>query len=112
MRTTTITALAAGLLLVTLTGCDAEEFDKQGAAVMCEEFVSKSLKAPGSADFSGVSDTTIETLSDAKPWKYKVNAFVDSQNGFGAKIRTDYVCTISTKDHDTWTLDDLDTSER
>lgn len=110
MRTRTIAATAA-VLFATLTACgdsgDSKPLD-QGAAVMCEGFVKKKLKSPGSAKFSGVTDTKIKTLSDKKPWKYKVTAYVDSENDFGALIRNGYNCTISTKDNDTWTLNKLD----
>lgn len=108
MRTRHLAATAA-LLMATLAACggDSTPLD-QSAAVMCEGFVEKRLKSPGSADFSGVTDTVITTLSDKKPWKYKVTAYVDSENSFGAKVRNDYVCTISTKDNKNWTLDDLD----
>jgi len=87
----------------------------ESAAVMCESFVKKNLKSPGTADFPGVTDTDYaktKTISDTRPWKYKVTGVVDSQNGFGATVRTDYACTVSTKDNDTWTLDDLDMTPR
>jgi hypothetical protein len=85
------------------------------AAVMCEEFVKKRLKSPSTARFPGVTDpeyakTTV--LNDSKPWKYKVAGVVDSQNGFGATVRLTYACTVSTKDSDTWTLDDMDMAQR
>jgi hypothetical protein len=106
-RHATTTAVSA-VLLLTATACGDPEPDTsdQMAAAMCQEFVKKRLKSPGSADFPSNTDTT--TVSDSKPWKYKVNAYVDSQNGFGAKVRNDYVCTISTKGDGNWTLNDLD----
>lgn len=87
----------------------------EGAAVMCERFVKKQLKSPGSADFPGPLDddyAKTKVLSDTKPWKYKVTGVVDSENSFGAKVRTNYVCTVSTKDADTWTLDDIGLTPR
>jgi hypothetical protein len=111
MRTRHITALAAATIaLPALTACGSSSSKPldQGAAVMCEEFVKERLKSPGSAKFSDVFDTKIKTLSDKKPWKYKVTGYVDSQNSFGASVRNNYVCTISTKDDKNWTLDDLD----
>ncbi|PPS89415.1 hypothetical protein [Streptomyces sp. MH60] len=103
-------AAAVGALLLA-TACDnVTKPSSQGAAVMCEEFIKKGdyLKSPGSAKFSGVSDTTIKTLRAKKPWKYRVSGWVDSQNSFGALVRNKYVCEISTKDADTWHLDVLD----
>lgn len=111
MRTRTTTMLTAALL-ATLTGCgtsDGKPLD-QAAAVMCEGFVKKRLKSPGSAQFPGVMDSDYaktKVLSDTKPWKYEVTGVVDSQNSFGAMLRNDYVCTVSTADNKTWNLDDL-----
>ncbi|MFI2367289.1 hypothetical protein [Streptomyces sp. NPDC018833] len=116
MRTRTITAgLAAALL--TLTACssgDGKPLDTS-AAVMCEDFVKQRLKSPGTAKFPGVTDgdyATTTVLSDTKPWKYKVVGVVDSQNGFGATVRSNYTCTVSTEDDDTWTLDDMQLTQR
>lgn len=106
-----ITALLVIVIAIAATSdsdTGSTEPSEQMAAVMCEGFVKKRLKSPGSAEFSGVTDTDITTVSDKKPWQYKVTAYVDSQNSFGAKIRNNYVCTISTKDNHNWTLDDLD----
>ncbi|MEW2635249.1 hypothetical protein AB0903_27295 [Streptomyces sp. NPDC048389] len=116
MRFRHTTALTAAALL-TLTACssgDGKPLDTS-AAVMCEDFVKQRLKSPGTAEFPGVMDseyakTTV--LSDTKPWKYKVVGVVDSQNGFGATVRSNYSCTVSTKDNDTWTLDDMDLTQR
>lgn len=104
--------LAAALATtVALTGCEGgtDEPSPQGAAVMCEEFIKedKRIKSPGSLKFSGVSETKIKTLSSKKPWKYEVRGWIDSQNDFGAYKRNRYVCTVSTKDNDTWKLGEL-----
>ncbi|MGW0938863.1 hypothetical protein [Streptomyces sp. NPDC002666] len=110
----TATAIAAGMLLTTACSSDGKPLD-ESAAVMCETFIKKRLKSPGTADFPGVaSDEYAKTavLHDTKPWKYKVTGVVDSQNGFGATVRSNYVCTVSTKDDDTWTLDDMQLTQR
>ncbi|MFD8648670.1 hypothetical protein [Streptomyces mirabilis] len=112
-RHTIAAALAAVCALVALTACDDgsgdanNEMNKQGAAVMCQSFVKKELKSPGTAKFSGVTETTIKVLATKKPWKYKVNAWVDSQNSFGGVVRNPYVCAVSAKNADTWRLDSL-----
>lgn len=113
----TTAAITAGLLLATLTACGSGDGKPLGesAAVMCEDFVKQRLKSPGTAEFPGVTDsdyakTTV--LSDTKPWKYKVTGVVDSQNGFGATVRSNYACTVSTKDDKTWTLDDMKLTQR
>ncbi|WP_432193795.1 hypothetical protein [Streptomyces sp. bgisy027] len=109
----TVSTLTAAMLL-TACSSDGKPLD-EAAAVMCEDFVKQRLKSPGSAEFPGVMDsdyakTTV--LSDTKPWKYKVAGVVDSQNGFGAKVRSEYVCTVSTKDDNTWTLEDMQMTQR
>lgn len=110
-----VATLSAAAVLLTLTACDASDSRPldQGAAVMCEEFIKKDgrLKAPGSAEFSGVSDTKIKVISDKKPWRYLVTGYVDSQNSFGAMLRNNYSCDISTKDNSNWTLGRLDFTE-
>lgn len=116
MRTRSIAATVTALLTATLVACSGSgEPLSESAAVMCEQFVKKNLKSAGSAEFPGVTDADYAkttTLSNAKPWKYKVTGVVDSDNSFGASVRSDYVCTVSTKDNDTWTLDDLDLTPR
>lgn len=116
-RTTAIVtaaAITAGLFLVTACSSDGTPLG-ESAAVMCEGFVKKRLKSPGTADFPGVTSddyAKTATLHDTTPWMYKVTGVVDSQNGFGATVRSDYVCTVSTKDDDTWTLDDMELTQR
>lgn len=76
------------------------------AEIMCEDFVTDRLKAPSTADFPGAD--SVETI---KLDTYKVTASVDSENGFGAKIRTDYVCTVIDVGDDKWNLISLDIDE-
>jgi hypothetical protein len=61
------------------------------AEVICEQFVSRRLKAPSSADFSWPHDTTISGSGDGP---YTVIGWVDAQNSFGAKIRSNYACEV------------------
>jgi hypothetical protein len=70
------------------------------ASVMCEQFVEERLKAPSSADFSGVFDTTVSGSGN----DYTVRGYVDAQNSFGAMIRSDYTCEIRDSGNDKWTL--------
>jgi hypothetical protein len=112
--TTAATLLTAAALLTACSTGDGKPLD-EAAAVMCEDFVKQRLKSPGTAEFPGVTDADYaktNVLSDTKPWKYKVTGVVDSQNGLGATVRSDYVCAVSTKDNDTWTLDDMKLTQR
>lgn len=67
------------------------------AQIMCERFVEKQLKSPASAEFRPE-----RTTKDGA--KYTVIGTVDSQNSFGAMLRSDYVCTVRDEGTGTWTL--------
>jgi len=58
-----------------------------------EDFVKQKLKSPSTAIFPGVSEKN-EHIIDLGSGKYKINSWVDSQNGFGAMLRTNFSCTI------------------
>ena len=77
---------------------DADEGDAGTAQVMCREFIKDRLKSPSTADFSDESPTE----TGKQTWR--VSGSVDSENGFGAMIRNDYVCTIRYAGDDNWRL--------
>lgn len=110
------TVLGTLLLLGVVVGCAAwllggpsdpktnqDSLDKQTAVVMCQKFIEDRLKAPGSAKYSGVEDTKITATSGG----FKVVGYVDSENSFGAKLRSNYTCVVTTTDGQEWTLDRL-----
>lgn len=70
-----------------------------GAKSVCEDFVKGRLKSPGSADFSDVTTSTSGLT-------YTVTGAVDSQNGFGALIRSQFTCVVSDAG-DEWRLQSL-----
>jgi hypothetical protein len=85
---------------------------------MCETFVTRSLKAPATAKFARIADSsTTESLiytTDEKnvPYtihKYTVTSYVDAQNSFGAMLRTSLVCQVEPTESGQWKLLDLDT---
>lgn len=63
--------------------------DSSMAYVMSQKFIKQRLKAPTTAKFpwSGDPAVKIQYVGDCK---HKIQAYVDSQNGFGAMIRTTY----------------------
>lgn len=81
------------------------------AAIICANFVERSLKAPKSADFPfGRAAYGTAKLDDQK---YLVRSYVDAQNSFGAMLRNDYTCGIqyvggSDSDDRSWKLIGLD----
>lgn len=72
------------------------------AVVMCQQFVTDRLKAPGTADFPW-GDRTVTRSGKT----FTVVSYVDSQNAFGAKLRTHYTCKVTNTVADKWTLEDL-----
>lgn len=55
---------------------------------LCEQHMTSLLKAPSTADFGGYTTRT------APSGGLMVTGHVDSQNGFGARIRTTFTCQI------------------
>lgn len=88
-----------------LTGCGSEGDDETTAIVMAREFVEDRLKAPSTADFCGYEDTTAEQ-QDTGSWV--IESCVDAENGFGAKIRTDWYVEVEyDTDDGSWELIDI-----
>ena len=60
------------------------------AKLVAEGQVETLIKSPSTADFSGLGETSIEPIKDG----YNVTGYVDSQNSFGAIIRSNYSVDI------------------
>lgn len=73
---------------------DSPSDNKFLAYSYAEDFVKKKLKSPSTAEFPGTveKDKHIKELGDGK---YKIDSWVDSQNSYGAQIRTNFSCTIT-----------------
>jgi hypothetical protein len=61
------------------------------AGIVCKDHVKSILKAPATADFQSFLGRDVKDLGK---WHYKVSSFVDSQNSFGANIRTTFTCDV------------------
>ena len=61
-----------------------ESISKHEAKVVAEGEVKMMLKSPSTANFSGLAETEIISIKKG----YMVSGFVDSQNSFGAMVRT------------------------
>ena len=70
---------------------------ESGAVVTAREFVSRRLKAPSTAKFSGEQGIR---YGDA----WLVRGFVDSQNSFGVMIRARYLCRVQHVGNNKWHL--------
>ena len=58
--------------------------------VEAQHLIGQFLKSPSTAKFPTCNDTTITKVSDDK---YTVSAYVDSQNSYGAMLRSDWSLT-------------------
>lgn len=74
------------------------------AHLICQDFVSKRLKAPSTAKFADLYD--VKAFKEAG--HFTVIGWVDSQNSFGAQIRTNYTCSVEPTTGDKWRLLSID----
>ncbi|MFM6963050.1 MAG: hypothetical protein ACKOWJ_02110 [Micrococcales bacterium] len=80
----TTKVIACGLVLMAmLTSCSNGQFQS------CEALVLKGLKAPATAKFSQ------ESLADVDSRLSQIDGVVDSQNSFGALIRSSFECQVT-----------------
>ena len=84
------------LFLPSCFGVDGEYASSQDLLAFnySEEFVKERLKSPSTASFPRSSEKR-DYITKLGENKYLIEAWVDSQNGFGAMIRSKYSCTIT-----------------
>lgn len=95
---------ATGLVVLLLAGCtssgnagDDEQLNRYVAIQACEGSVKKQLKAPSTADF------VEEHARKSGPTRYEITGAVDSENSFGAKLRSAWFGTATSRDGgETW----------
>lgn len=63
------------------------------AYIQAETFIKKKLKSPSTAEFPGVFEKKDHIVSMGGS-KYKISSWVDSQNSYGAMMRTNFSCVI------------------
>jgi hypothetical protein len=80
--------------------CSSPEFAYAWSEVLMKE----RLKSPASADFPAVA----QKINDLGGCRFYIRSYVDSQNSFGAMLRTRYGATLQCKG-DTCTLESLNT---
>ena len=80
--------------------------DRIGAYVMCKSFVTKQLKAPGTAEFGSSLDAEIRDLGSNR---WSVTSYVDAENSFGAQLRMNFDCTVRYTGNEMWQLEELTT---
>jgi hypothetical protein len=81
---------------------------KIGAFFAAKDYVRTSLKAPSTADFGGLffgeTQNPNECVSDLGDGVFEVKIWVDAENSFGAKLRTNFVVTLHYDRHQNWSL--------
>ena len=102
------------ILLVVFVSCQVigslasrPEDEVTAAGQRCNDYVLVQLKAPSTASFAPTEDTRARTTT-LGPGRYRVISWVDAENGFGAKVRTNYTCDIvKSAGKDAWQLESL-----
>lgn len=105
-KTNTRIAVWAVVILAAVVGCTAVFASSVGhheplaptdfdARTQCQEWVKEKLKSPSTADFSG-------QVVNGGPSSWTISGNVDSQNSFGATVRSSWTCDISVSG-DQWT---------
>ena len=84
---------------------EVDKGDSIDAYLVCQDFVSEGLKAPSTAEFASMSDSTIRNTSGDN---WSVSSYVDAQNSFGAMIRTHFVCDLVYRGDGYYRLENLD----
>lgn len=74
---------------------------------LAEQFVKDRLKAPSTAKFQSCEDRSV---SGAGP--YTVRGWVDSENSFGAMLRSNYSVTLTAIGDDRYRASDISLTER
>lgn len=85
------------------------ERNETGAYIMSQHYVKQQLRAPSTADFPWAHEISTLAIGDCK---FKINAYVDAQNGFGAMLRTRYsAIMIYYPEEESWNALELNMSE-
>lgn len=72
-------------------------------------FVRDTLKSPSTASFPFASESFVQDLGNGK---YRVRAYVDAENSFGAKIRSDWMVVEHWAGDGNYQLDDIAVNAR
>lgn len=106
-RTMIVTGIGGGVILLSCLVCGVIGLmvDTGGgeieAKVTAESFVEKRLKAPASAEFPSRSEYKAAEI-ERNLWR--VSGYVDAQNSFGAKLRSNWVVILRYEGKSQWTL--------
>ena len=96
------------VLMIFLFAYPTQAADRIEAWVMAQDFVQSQLKAPATAKFSS-NPWLIDggACIDYKDGSYYIRAYVDSQNNYGAMIRTWFSIVVTHIGGGKWKASDL-----
>jgi len=85
--------------------------DHQAAKAACQSFALRELKSPATARFEPLGEAAAQPSTD-KRWIGKHDvwdsiSWVDSQNSYGALLRSDFSCSVQKSKNGTWVLLDI-----
>lgn len=86
------------LIIITFVSCNSnkkkdENYSKIEAYNSAERVVKRGLKSPKTAEFPSLS-TKNSHVNQINKNEFSVDSWVDSQNSFGALIRTKFSCKV------------------
>lgn len=104
--------VAVGGILSTMSGgrgptTPKEPHDTAGAFSVCKQFVTQRLRAPATAQFPNTFSPDVQSDGGTPAGAYTITSYVDSQNGFGALLRTPFVCKVAWVSGERYRLVDL-----
>jgi len=99
-----ITLIVIAAIVVWFFYPKGEKAEKLDAYIYSQTVVKENLKSPSTAQFPAQKYATITKIDEGK---YKVEAFVDAQNTFGAMLRKPFIA-IMRKNSDNWYCDYLE----
>jgi hypothetical protein len=85
---------------------ESEQSKEVRAFVYSQHAVKDSLKSPATAKFPSITNDSV-VVTKISTDKYRITAFVDSENSFGALIRSAYQVTITFTGKDTYKWEDV-----
>lgn len=96
--------LLAPLVIGAIFSGSGDDASRAAALTMCRQYVRERLKAPSTATFAGIGESTVNEYSGQE---WGVRSHVDAQNGFGAMLRSTFDCTVKFEGDGQWRLVDL-----
>lgn len=74
------------------------------AYLFAQDLIIEYLKSPSSAEFPGSSQIKLVPLGNDR---YYIDGYLDSQNGFGAQVRTKYQCWVLYKQNERISIENI-----